>query len=280
MFFTANKFPGVNADPDAEHAIEHAQTDLDTRPHTTYLKLSFICSILYFAVVTAIKISILLMYRRIFSIDASFRRQSFAVGGVVVAFWLTATVATLTNCRPLKYNWIGLQPEEYCFNYNIFWMVTGALEVVIEIVILALPMRMVLGLQLSRKRKLSILFVFLLGALYVLLRSFSIQGRRLTSAASSLRAYCESSTATSTVVGSRPSPRLSAGPPYTSAWPSSVAVSLFCARSSPVPRPSPQPLHPLCVEATMAYADGTPRALAVSARAAERGLEMRLRSYL
>ena len=50
--------------------------------------------------IAAIKLSILLMYRRIFWVDCSFRLQSLLVGIVVVMFWLATTVATLTNCIP------------------------------------------------------------------------------------------------------------------------------------------------------------------------------------
>jgi hypothetical protein len=159
-------------DPEAEQAVAEAiannsTSTFDTSPHTTYLKLSFICSILYFAIVTSIKISILLLYRRIFSIDRSFRLQSLLIGIVVIAFWLAATMTTLLNCRPLKYSWIGLSLEQHCINYNIFWMATGSAEVVIDSIILALPVRMVLNLQLSTKRKFSIMLVFLLGGLCV-----------------------------------------------------------------------------------------------------------------
>lgn len=105
------------------------------------------------------------MYRRIFVVDPSFRLQSLLLGAVVCGFWLAATIATLVNCRPLKYSWIGLSMEEYCFNYNIFWMATGAAEVIIDTAILALPVRIVLGLQLSWKRKVSVVFIFLLGGL-------------------------------------------------------------------------------------------------------------------
>ena len=115
--------------------------------------------------ISAIKISILLMYRRIFSVDPSFRLQSLLIGIVVSIFWLATTIATLTNCIPLKYSWIGLSDPAHCFNYNIFWMVTGALEVVIDTMILALPVRIVLGLQLSRKRRVALLLIFLLGGL-------------------------------------------------------------------------------------------------------------------
>jgi hypothetical protein len=60
---------------------------------------------------------------------------------------------------------------EHCFNFNIFWMVTGAVEVVIDTVILALPVRMVLGLRVSSKQKASIVLIFLLGSLYVIISS-------------------------------------------------------------------------------------------------------------
>lgn len=106
------------------------------------------------------------MCRRIFSIDYFFHLQSLLLLAVVFAFWLAVTTATLLNCRPLKYSWIGMSWEEYCFKYNIFWMVTGAVEVTIDTAILALPVRMVFGLQLSRKRKFSIMLIFLLGGLY------------------------------------------------------------------------------------------------------------------
>ena len=120
---------------------------------------------MYFSVVSAIKVSILLLYRRIFSINDAFRTQSTLVLLIVFLFWLAATIATLLNCRPLKYSWIGLSEKEYCINYNIFWMVTGATEIVIDTIILALPVRMVLSLQLSLKRKVSVVLVFLLGGL-------------------------------------------------------------------------------------------------------------------
>ena len=129
---------------------------------------------LYFSICTPIKISILLLYRRIFAINPTFRLQSLLVGVVVLVFWVAATLGTLLNCRPFKYRWTGLLPEQYCFNLNIFWMVMGSVEVVIDTIILALPVRMVLGLQLSRKRKASLVLVFLLGGLYAPQLFFSI----------------------------------------------------------------------------------------------------------
>lgn len=146
-------------------AVDNSAQGFDYPSHVTFLKLCFLTSLLYFSMISAIKLSILLMYCRIFSVDAAFRVQSLLLGIVVVMFWLATTVATLANCIPIKYSWISLSDPAHCFNFNIFWMATGALEVVIDTMILALPVRMVLGLQLSYKRKVFLLFIFLLGGL-------------------------------------------------------------------------------------------------------------------
>lgn len=164
---------GLSVDPNAERIIQEVidqrtTTTFDTSPHTTYLKLSFICSILYFSIITAIKCSILLMYHRIFAVNPAFRLQIVAMGIIVILFWLATTMATLLNCRPLQYSWIGLSLEEHCINYNVFWMVTGAVEVVIDTVILSLPVRMVLSLHLSRSGKASVLIIFLLGGFVII----------------------------------------------------------------------------------------------------------------
>lgn len=159
-----------NAGKAISEAIDHHSIDtFDISPHVTFLKLFFVCSILYFTLIMAIKISILLMYRRIFSVDSSFRLHSLLLGIVVVAFWFAATVATIFYCRPFGYSWMGLELNKHCFDYNAFWMATGIIEVVIDVTILALPVRMVLKLQLTRKQRALITFIFLLGSLQVLL---------------------------------------------------------------------------------------------------------------
>ena len=106
------------------------------------------------------------MYRRIFYIDRPFVLQSLVVLGIVAAFWLATTIATLAGCIPMEVSWhTNLAPEEHCINFNIFWMATGVVEVFIDTLILVLPVRVILGLRLSTKSKLSIIFIFLLGSL-------------------------------------------------------------------------------------------------------------------
>jgi hypothetical protein len=108
------------------------------------------------------------MYNRIFNVSASFRYQLYLASFLVTGWWIGCTVATLTNCIPLKWSWLNsLADSKYCFDYNIFWMASGAVEIFLDAVILAMPISVVVRMQLSLKRRLTIIGIFLLGGLYV-----------------------------------------------------------------------------------------------------------------
>lgn len=146
--------------------IDRDSPTFDYAPHVTYLQISFVTATLYFSVLTAIKISILLFYRRIFS-TANFRLRLLLVGCAVVTWWFAGTLSTIVSCIPVHRLWVGPSAGGYCFNFNIFWMAMGAVEVVIDTVILVLPVGMVLELQLPRRQKILLGGIFLLGGLYV-----------------------------------------------------------------------------------------------------------------
>lgn len=56
------------------------------------LQLSFIADCLYFSIVCAAKISLLLMYNRIFRVSRSFKFQAIAIGVVVIMFWYSLSL--------------------------------------------------------------------------------------------------------------------------------------------------------------------------------------------
>jgi hypothetical protein len=146
--------------------IDRNSPTFDYAPHATFLKVSFITAILYFSVVTAVKISILLMYRRIFSVDY-FRLESLLVGIIVVVWWIVGTIATIISCLPIDRLWMGPSAGGYCFDFNIFWMAMGAVELVVDILILLLPVNVILGLRMSKQQRVLLVGIFLLGGLYV-----------------------------------------------------------------------------------------------------------------
>ena len=123
----------------------------------------FVTSVLYYSIAAPTKISLLCLYRRIFAVQ-SFKRMSLLVGLLVVLWWLAATLANIFSCRPAELLW-DLSLEGRCFNFNLFWFSIGIIETIIDIIILLLPIKMVMGLQMSRRNKIVLSLVFLLGGL-------------------------------------------------------------------------------------------------------------------
>lgn len=147
-------------------------------------------------------------------------------------------------------------------------MVTGAVEVVLDTLVLALPVRVVLGLKLSRRRRFSVGCVFLLGGLYVALFNFpflpvpallllllhSICPGSNNHSVSSSPAFFASYMPMFPAIGRGSlSPKLDFGPLYTSAQALSVLVCHPLARSSLAHLSLSAKLPPPCRAATRPY---------------------------
>jgi len=135
-----------------------------TEADIKYTKITFSTSVLYFLITSITKLSILLLYHRLFSVSNWFKIQIYVGYGLVAAFWFSATMADVLNCIPLEWTWKnGHADPRYCINFNTFWMGTGIVESLIDLYILALPIAMVSTLKLERNRRWGVAGVFLLG---------------------------------------------------------------------------------------------------------------------
>ncbi|KAI0436718.1 integral membrane protein [Xylaria telfairii] len=133
-----------------------------------YTKLSWTATLLYFSITSSTKLSILLLYNRLFSVHYVFRRLIIILSILVLIFWVGSTLADLLNCVPLKHIWINSQEDpRYCINYNIFWFSTAIAEAFLDILIILLPINVIMGLQFNRKQKIAVASVFLLGAIAI-----------------------------------------------------------------------------------------------------------------
>ena len=70
------------------------------------------------------------------------------------------------TCLPPEKFWNRETPG-VCINYDIFALASGICEIVIDTAILCLPVRMISSIQLSRRNKIVLSSIFLLGGLYV-----------------------------------------------------------------------------------------------------------------
>lgn len=124
-------------------------------------------SITYALSITLVKVSILLLYRRIFS-TPNFRRNSLIIGAVSVAWCIATILGQIFLCRPISASWHpDLIFTDRCNDVQAFWIAITSLNVLIDVAILCLPIHMVSKLQLPTRKKIVVSGIFMLGGLYV-----------------------------------------------------------------------------------------------------------------
>ena len=111
-----------------------------------------------------IKMSILLLYRRIFPVKR-FILATNIMGGFVFCWFLLVIFELGFVCRPYAFNWDKSIHGGTCGPQIKLWLSNGIIHVIIDIMILILPMPMVWKLKTQLSNKISLSIVFGLGIL-------------------------------------------------------------------------------------------------------------------
>ncbi|MCJ1246920.1 hypothetical protein MMC30_004131 [Trapelia coarctata] len=134
---------------------------------TEFVKIQWVSQLVFGCATTVIKLSILLLYYRIFP-SRKFKIAFMAVGGLNVAFFIAHTLSVLFSCAPISYNWDKSIPGGHCINLNsLAYGITGA-GFITDICIWLLPLPWLWGLQMKLPRKLAVIGIFCLGGLVCL----------------------------------------------------------------------------------------------------------------
>ncbi|KAL8787667.1 MAG: hypothetical protein Q9213_002098 [Squamulea squamosa] len=117
--------------------------------------------VLYIVSLAATKVSILLLYRRIFP-NREFHAIIWGVGLFVVAFTIANVLSIIFSCRPINGAWNPLIKAKR-INTEAAILAVACLTTATDFIILALPLPLVWKLHLPTVRKFQITLVFLLG---------------------------------------------------------------------------------------------------------------------
>lgn len=113
-----------------------------------------------------VKISILLLYRRVFD-TKKFKIITSVLSGVCLAWGVVAIVCLIFQCHPISGMW---NPEDSftdkCFDLKAYYAAVSGSNMGLDIILLSLPMYMIWGLRLPASQKIGLTFIFLLGGLY------------------------------------------------------------------------------------------------------------------
>jgi hypothetical protein len=151
--------------------------DVDPGPHNENLVMerliSWISQMLYHCSSSLTKLSLLVFYRRIFVT----KTMKWIVMGVIcftIAYFLTFFFALIFECRPLSHYWhILVVPEGtggVCADEGDLVVISGIINVLIDVVIFILPIKTVIDLKIALVQKLQVLAIFAAG-LFVIMSS-------------------------------------------------------------------------------------------------------------
>ncbi|AEO60814.1 hypothetical protein MYCTH_74573 [Thermothelomyces thermophilus ATCC 42464] len=117
--------------------------------------------LLYIITLSLTKISICLLYLKIFTFESA-RRASWLVLFIVVITSLWAVAITLTYCIPLQATWDPTVVASFCQPQSAWWANTG-IVIATDLIIFILPIPIVAPLNLPRRQKLVVVGVFTIG---------------------------------------------------------------------------------------------------------------------
>ena len=121
--------------------------------------------LLYYCAQTTIKISLLLMYYRTFSVNGRFRIALYAAGTVTIMWFLASFWDTIFQCTPIEASWNHSIPNAKCQDMEKAALGTGISNLILDVLFIALPIPAIWDLKLPKKIKVSLTAIFLLGIL-------------------------------------------------------------------------------------------------------------------
>lgn len=123
----------------------------------------YIAILIYAISNSAVRVSILCLYRRVFTVSP-FRHATTILGITCVTWLVAAEIALIAQCVPLYRFW-NRKVSGHCVNLNKTFLSITLTELLINVAILCLPLRVVSGLQLPLRHKIPLFITFLIGGL-------------------------------------------------------------------------------------------------------------------
>ncbi|GFF34748.1 hypothetical protein IFM61606_04720 [Aspergillus udagawae] len=131
---------------------------------THILYIYFYDELVYLSIIPLTKISICLFYLRVFP-ARPFRVMTYVVIGLNAGYLIAFVLISVFQCRPIKGAWLRWDGEGHysCNNINAQGWSAAAINMILDLTVMALPLRELYRLNLSLRKKLFVMSMFSLG---------------------------------------------------------------------------------------------------------------------
>ena len=138
----------------------------ETNPPIVFLWCKYLVaiSVLYFGSVNIPKLAILVLYHRLFP-NKKIRLAVRITAAVLVCLTISTVTTGLASCRPFAANWNPKLPGAYCINKEAYFRYGSIPNILTDIVILVLPVKIVWKLNMSTRLKIGLTATFIVGSL-------------------------------------------------------------------------------------------------------------------
>ncbi|MCJ1421765.1 hypothetical protein MMC32_008132 [Xylographa parallela] len=124
-----------------------------------WARWTYVQDLVYSLVMGFIKISILMLYFRLFKVVGIVRWLIYGTIVYILLYTIVGDLITIFACRPLNKLWDGL-PYGWCMSTAAVGLALASLQITADVFVLAIPVPVILGLQLPLKQKLGAMSIF------------------------------------------------------------------------------------------------------------------------
>ncbi|KAK8860103.1 Satratoxin biosynthesis SC1 cluster protein 4 [Apiospora arundinis] len=145
--------------------------DLDPEAVTSVLRVTFIDELLYTLVLSLCRIAVVMFLLRVFDVPR-FRVIAWAVIGWIVLYAIAIITATIFQCVPLDYNWLGWTGQysgsHKCIDVNALSFAAAGVGIAQDVAIMLLPLPIILNLNMAFRKRVQTVVMFSLGIIVVI----------------------------------------------------------------------------------------------------------------
>ncbi|OJJ34696.1 hypothetical protein ASPWEDRAFT_112184 [Aspergillus wentii DTO 134E9] len=142
------------------NGLGHHMSDIDLADFQTYLKIIYVSSTFYLSCLGFVKCSVLVFYTHLE--NATLTRLSYIMLGVIVCQAGSFVIVAIFQCNPIRKAWSPTTLGS-CVEINVFYMANAALNICTDVITYALPMKVIMQLDISRRQKIGILIILCFG---------------------------------------------------------------------------------------------------------------------
>lgn len=125
-------------------------------------QMGLVAQVLWSMTVTCVKISILVLYCKLFPLTW-FTRAAHITGLACVGYTVGTILAAFLVCQPLPYYWDITLQGGHCGNEFLSYLLTGSINIATDVLVLVLPIPSLVRLEMALYKKLILVGTFACG---------------------------------------------------------------------------------------------------------------------